>query len=201
MGAIKLRANRGATMKPKRVNIKLIAAFAMSAIFLMVFSSCSVISRDMQREAARDVTFEALRQNAEEYKGETVIIGGHILEIRNLVDETKILVLQAPLNVRDEPKDRDLSKGRFVVVCDGFLDPAIYERGRRITVAGEIIGEEQATLNDHRFSMPVIRSREIFLWKESRDPMGYYYYDPFYPWPDPYFRHRPGIYRPGYYRW
>jgi outer membrane lipoprotein len=182
-------------MKRKRTYVKLISIFMLCAMIGIVLSSCSVISREMRKEAVQDLTFDDLRRNTQDYQGETVIFGGYILETRNLTKETRLLVLQAPLSGRDEPKDRDLSRGRFVVIYDGFLDPAIYKHGRKVTVAGEVVGEEQAELNDHNFTMPVIRSREIFLWKEQTGPVGYHYYDPFYPWPDPYFRHRPGFYR------
>jgi outer membrane lipoprotein len=192
---LKKESKQGIAMKRKRAYVKPISTFMLCAMIGIVLSSCSVMSREMRREAIQDVTFDALKRNTQDYQGETVIFGGYILETRNLTKETRLLVLQAPLSVRDEPKDRDLSRGRFVVIHDGFLDPAIYKHGRKVTVAGEVVGEEQAELNDHRFTMPVIRSREIFLWKEQTGPVGYHYYDPFYPWPDPYFRHRPGFYR------
>lgn len=152
-----------------------------------LFSGCSVISRDIRQEATAEVEFASLKRNTNAYTGKTVILGGYILETRNLPDKTRLTVLQAPLDISDKPRDRDRSEGRFVVVHPGFLDPAIYEKDRKVTVAGRVLGTEQVRINKHGYQVPVLRSREIHLWQKPREPRQYHY-DPFYPWPDPYFR-------------
>lgn len=159
-------------------------------IAVIIFSSCSVMSKDVRREAEPDIRFESLRRNIEVFEGKSVILGGYILETRNLQEETRILVLQSPLGIRDEPKSRDHSGGRFLLVQQGFLDPAIYQKGRKITVAGEVRGSETTRVNAYVHEIPVIRPAEIHLWEEQESPR-YYYRDPFfYPWADPYFRYR-----------
>ena len=172
----------------KAVLFKAMLLLVIPALFL---SGCSVVSKDIRRDAAPDVTFESLKPDAAPYEGETVILGGYILETGNLADQTRVLVLQTPLGMRDEPKARDRSRGRFVVVYDGFLDPEVYERGRRITVAGEVMGTEPTRINGHEYPLPVIRPLEVHLWREYDQRGRYYYHDPFHPWPDPHFRFRP----------
>ncbi len=178
-------------MKPIRTVFNTAAAILLCAIAGMLLASCSVMSKDVRRDAETDIPFRLLKKDADQYAGSTVIAGGYILETLNFEDQTRLLVLQAPLTVRDEPRDRDLSEGRFVVVYDGFLDPAVYEKGRKITVAGTVRGREPARINGHTFFMPLLDAREIYLWQTPREPLGYYHGDPFHPWPDPYLRCRP----------
>lgn len=178
--------------------MKSITAYRSKAMVLLLLvlpalflSACSVVSRDIRRDAAPDITFESLKPDAAPYEGETVILGGYILETVNLAEQTRILVLQAPLSLRGEPKARDRSGGRFVVLYDGFLDPEVYKRERKLTVAGEVMGTEPTRINGHEYPLPVLKPLEIHLWREHEYPGRYYYYDPFYPWPDPHFRFRP----------
>jgi len=121
---------------------------AMFMTMLLFTASCSVISSEVRREAEPTLAFNLLEEEANSYLGKTVIVGGYILETENLPDKMSILVLQAPLGFRDEPKSKDKSKGRFIVFHKGFLDPAVYKKWRKITVAGTVVGLTSA--NDER---------------------------------------------------
>src|SRR5210317_806572 len=107
---------------------------------LLFTASCSVISSEVRKEAEPAVAFKTLMKEANSYVGRTVIVGGYILATEKLADKTIILTLQAPLGFRNEPKSRDKSQGRFVVIHKDFLDPAVYRKNRKITVAGNVIG-------------------------------------------------------------
>lgn len=141
--------------------------------------SCSVISSEVKSEAVPPMPFRTLAHEADQYVGKTVILGGYILETRNNPDETIIEVLQTPLKSRQEPKSRDLSEGRLIVSHEGFLDPEIYSKDRKITVAGTLIGCSAERVETCR-----IESREIYLWSEHeyRDPYGYYGGSVLYPY-------------------
>jgi outer membrane lipoprotein len=180
----------GEVMKKRFVNFDRVIGFLMLGIIGIVLTGCSVMSKGMLREADKDIRFESIRRDPSAYAGKTVILGGYVLEARNLKAETRLLVLQAPLTVRDEPRSSDLSEGRFTVVYEGFLDPVVYERGRKITVAGTVLGEEDIRINDHTVTIPVFEAREIYLWDQPEWPGRYhYYYGPDFRWPDPYFHH------------
>jgi outer membrane lipoprotein len=153
-------------------------AIIMSMLFFTV--SCSVMSRQVRKEAEPAVAFKALMKEAHSYVGRTVIVGGYILAIEKLADKVIILTLQAPLGFRNEPKSSDKSQGRFIVLHKGFLDPAVYRKDRKITVAGNIVG--LTTADDERCPNKClnIEGREIHLWPE------YYYHKPrYYPYGDP----------------
>ena len=65
----------------------------------------------------------------------------------------------------------------------GYIDPYVFRRGRRITVAGEIQGKKIMRLGDLEYPYPLLQSKQIYLWGE------YYYY--YYPYPYPYYWHYP----------
>ena len=114
---------------------------ALLAILITVFTgSCSVISQQIRTESIPSVNFKILLQEPDKHLGDTVILGGYILETKNLTDQSIIRVLQAPLGFGEEPESRDYSEGRFIISQKGFLDPEIYTKDRKITVAGTVVG-------------------------------------------------------------
>lgn len=186
-----------------------IQALTMPALFclLILISSCSVISRNVRQQADTSISFEALRENPGGYTGRTVLLGGYILEVQNLPEKTKLIVLQTPLGSQDRPESRDRSQGRFVITTDGFLDPAVYKADLGITVAATVIGPEVVQIENHSYSTVVVKAVEMHLWEKETVPYYYgpyyspFYYDPFYydpffygpfyPWPGPHVFPRP----------
>ncbi|MBN1932770.1 MAG: Slp family lipoprotein [Desulfobacterales bacterium] len=155
---------------------------------LLITASCSVVSQRIRDEAMPAIPFKTLLQEIDKHVGEMVVLGGYILETENRVDETIIKVLQAPLTIRDEPKDRDFSEGRFIVIHKGFLDPEVYSKDRKITVAGIIVGCKSEKIETCPLKFIKIESREIYLWQKYEylyPPLSPYpYYDDwFYPFP------------------
>ena len=164
-------------------------------VFLIPFfiTSCSVISQQVRKESISPVDFKILIQETVKFLGDTVILGGYILETQNLVDRSSIKVLQVPLGLGENPKSKDESKGRFIISHKGFLDPEIYSKDRKVTVAGTIVGTVVEKVD--QFAQPYLKieSREIYLWpKEETYFMPYY--DPWY-YPYPFYRH-PFFYYP-----
>ena len=144
-------------------------------IALLVSSCAHVISKDSRRLAARKIPFQWIAQNPEGYRGIMVIWGGQIVETRNLKEGTEIVVLQMPLDRSEQPIGDNKSGGRFLVLYKGFLDPAVYEKGKIITVAGIIEGEKALSLGETEYHYPYLNVREIHLW--TSDEINQYYYD------------------------
>ena len=163
---------------------------------LMLTVSCTVISEPVRSEAESPVPFNTLVSQADQYKGLTVILGGHILKTRNLESETVIEVLQVPLAIGEEPGLKDSSEGRFRVYHQGFLDPEIYSKDRVITVAGEVIGSGFEEIGGKRNQYLKIKNREIYLWPDYET-----HRYPYRPWPYPYFWWDYPFYRHPYWYW
>ncbi len=116
--------------------------------------------------------FRDIQKAPELYAGKTVLWGGVIIETTSKKDETLIKVVQTELDIIKRPHDLDISGGRFLVRYPGFLDPAIYEKGREITVIGKIAGKEIIPLGEVLYTYPVILAKDIYLW-EKPDPYVY----------------------------
>jgi len=54
--------------------------------------------------------------------------GGDILSTRNLTEGPLFKVLQKPLDTTDRPLDMDRTEGHCMVLCEGYLDPAVYKQ-------------------------------------------------------------------------
>jgi outer membrane lipoprotein len=137
-------------------------------LFLLGVSGCfAVFPKETLNERTVDVSLRELRLHPERYKGGKVLLGGMILKTRHLQGETVIEVLQKPLDWRNAPKDVDKSEGRFLVVSDGFLDEAIYRRGRMITVVGEVLGVRSQVLGEINYGYTLISIDKLVLWDKA----------------------------------
>ncbi len=155
------------------------ALLILTLLLLILFAGCAPISRDLRAQADRTLNFHQVFQNPEAVKGKIVIWGGEIVETINQKDGTTlIVVLQRPLDWLEEPKIQR-SEGRFIILVGGYVDPYVFRRGRRITVAGEILGRKVMRLGELEYPYPLLQSKQIYLWGE-------YYYSPspypYYPW-------------------
>jgi outer membrane lipoprotein len=157
-------------MKAERSR-SLFVSIAMASLLLL--AGCApVISRGALKQVDQSLTFEQLLENPEAYRGKTVLLGGNIIETQNFSDRTLITVLQSPLDFRKKPAVEDKSRGRFIVYVSGFLDPAIYRNGRKITAVGSVVGEEVRPLGEIEYSYPVIEKKELYLWPTEESSLG-----------------------------
>lgn len=160
----------------------LIIAICINVAWLQ---SCTVISQNMMAEALTGVSFLQLTRDADTYRGQTVILGGHVIEVRNEARQTVMLVLQTPLGSGQEPLPPDRSEGRFMLQHEGFLDPEVFAKGRTITVAGKVTGVVREAIDHEPYDYLILSAREIYLWERIEDLYRYRSYSrsPVYdPW-------------------
>jgi outer membrane lipoprotein len=150
-------------------------------------SGCAVMSQEIRDKALPPVSFADLIAHVDQYKGETVIEGGYIVSVENLKDQTRIVAVQTTLGIGQRPDSKDLSKGRLILVYDGFLDPEVYTKDRQITVGGRIL---DSSVHDPKATYPYLKIAldEIHLWPVRKPATAYpYWYDDYgypygYPW-------------------
>jgi len=132
---------------------------------LLWFAACATaISPETTKEVDQGISFESLLREPSAFYGKTVLLGGDIIKTENLPEKTLIIMLQRSLDSKMKPSGKDRSKGRFIISVPGFLDPAIYCRGREVTVVGRVEGKEVRTLDEIEYSYPIIGKRELYLW-------------------------------------
>jgi len=161
-------------------------------LFLISAGCAPVISKGLRQEVSRDITFKELIKVPEAYKGKIVLFSGVILGSKNTKEGTLIEVLQKPADMEGRPKDVDESDGRFLALYDGYLDTAIYSRGREALVAGEVRDKRVLPLGEIEYTYPLISIKEIHLFKARKEEI-------FYPYPYPYWWHYPWWHYPYWY--
>jgi outer membrane lipoprotein len=161
--------------------IKTTRLFLLFPLVMMLSSCAHVISKDLRGHSDLSLTVGQVSQNPSGYKGKSVVWGGEVIETTNQKDGTTLIeVFQRPLGWRGEPRETLASEGRFLVLSEKYLDPYVFRRGRRITVAGEIQGEKIKPLGEMEYRYPLLLSKQIHLWEEYYYGSYPYYY--YYPW-------------------
>jgi outer membrane lipoprotein len=164
-------------------------AFLMLAGSLILLSCAHpVLNKSYLIEGDRKVSFDALRENPGQYTGKLFILGGVIVQTRLFEVGSQIEAMHVPVDGSGYFEENGRSEGRFLAVLPkdrSMLDPAVFRRGRRVTLAGEFIGTRNGRIDEMEYSYPEFRIRQIYLWPKER----YYYYAPPYyydPWFYPY---------------
>ncbi len=168
----------------------------MSIFAVALLAGCaSVVPEAIRSAAPGDTQIAQVREQPGQFRDAVVRWGGNIVSTRNERDHTVLEIVARHLDQEGRPIGEDHSLGRFLVKVQGFLDPAIYKAEREVTVRGRIEGVVEQAIGDYRYTYPLVRSENIYLWKPLPPPhprYPYYYdpffYDPWYPWGTPYYR-------------
>jgi outer membrane lipoprotein len=120
----------------------------------------------------RSITLQDIQANPDRFVGKMVLLGGQIIATSVKKEETWVEVIEKPLDRKDKPKDTSVSHGRFLILFKGFMDPAIYSPGRKITVAGEVHGRKVLPIKEVAYSYPVIVPKEHHIWKYEEPDHG-----------------------------
>jgi outer membrane lipoprotein len=178
--------------------MRLPTAVLSSLVLGFSLAGCAgVISPELRGRAVPVESLRELRESPDRYRGSLVILGGEVIEVRNQAEGTSLVVLGRPVKGRERPDRLEEAGGRFIARFSEFLDPEVYARGRKVTIAGEVVGVEPERIGEAVYPYLVLEGREVYLWRESTRSYAYYPYDPWYhPWRDPFydpFRSRRGM--------
>ncbi|MCA9500094.1 MAG: Slp family lipoprotein [Nitrospirales bacterium] len=158
----------------------------------------STLPPDLAEQINPQLMFPTIKEDPESFKGKLVILGGQVLAAKRLKDSTQLTILQLPLINEQEPTtELTQSQGRFIAKQQQFLDPATVPPGSRITLAGELTGSVQQSLDETIYTYPTLLIKHFKVWPAY--PPGYDRYGPypqplFYPYAYPYW----GAYGPFY---
>lgn len=113
--------------------------------------------------------------------------GGEILDVDNRADTTDVEIYGRPLLDDAEPTPTGGDGVRFIARVNGFLDPAEYQVGKRMTVRGRLAEPVTRAVGDYPYRYPVVEVEAFHLWPVYRDPepaylRDPYFYDPWWPW-------------------
>lgn len=187
---------------------RLLSLFALSLFalpLLLAVGGCThVLSREALQSVDKGVDFAAVKTEPEAHQGQTLLLGGLIVEATSNREGTRLEVVRYLLDRWGEPRRVDPRGGRFIAVTDQFLDPELYQPGFFVTLTGSVAGVESKDLHGVLYRYPVFKIGEIRLWWRESAGYGYgyggaYFYNPYYfgtyydPWWPyrPYFQDRP----------
>ncbi len=171
---------------------------------ILFISACShPLSKEARLSIDPDAYFELAREHPNAYKGKTFLLGGLIVANKTTQEVSILEVLSYDLDFQDKPTLANEKNGRFLARNQQFLDPALYQKDRLVTLTGTLTGQETQPLNGGEYTYPVFEVEEIYLWpkKLNRDHRSRYYryphhyyphfpYHPYYPYRRyPYYRY------------
>jgi outer membrane lipoprotein len=152
-------------------------SYPILVILLLAAYSCAPkIPKSVLSNVDKSITFNMLITNPSEYTGKTVITGGEIISAINQSNgDTRIGILEFPLDNDYKPQKGDRSKGRFIVLYRGYLETKIFRPGRLVTVVGTVGETKKGTIGSMSYTFPVINSTYVKLWPaKQHNPMPIY---------------------------
>jgi outer membrane lipoprotein len=126
-----------------------------------------VIPETLQNQVDPGITFSQLLQRPESFQGKIIVLGGEVLSAKRLAEDTRLEVLQLPLDDSQRPVvTRTDSQGRFLAMEKAFLDPAMFPPNTRVTIVGEVTGTIAAKLDEMDYLYPTVVIKYLHVWKE-----------------------------------
>ncbi len=128
---------------------------------------------------AAQPTVEQARQAPQLYAAADVRWGGELVEVRNQSASTELEILGRRLDSGGEPRPGSQAQGRFIARVGEFLDPADYQTGQLLTVAGKLNGVVKGKVGEYDYLYPVVDALHMHRWPDPVQGAVY----PGYPWP------------------
>lgn len=141
--------------------------FTLSLISLL--AGCASTPVFDAKAVDNTLTPEIVAATPNSAQGKTVLWGGIILDTRNLTHTTQIEVLAYPLTRYQRPISDNRPLGRFLINKPGFLDPASYAQGKKLTVLGSVAQNQQGKVGESIYIYPVINAEQLQLWSEKNE--------------------------------
>ena len=137
---------------------------------LLLSSGCApVLSQNLIDQGEGDVDLTVLRQSPAGFQGKTLILGGTIIAVTNTSDgRGELEILQRPLGHRLEPQLDDQTQGRFLVQREGRFEDLEFVKGRKISLAGRVIGSTTRQVDQSDYVYPQLELLEYHLWSQGR---------------------------------
>jgi outer membrane lipoprotein len=126
---------------------------------------------------ADNPTLANVQANPTAFVNQRVRWGGIIVSTRSVENRTEVEIRAKPLGNDGRPEPGDVSLGRFLVSNNEFLDPAVYNAGREVTVYVVSQNVLVRNIGTHPYLYPTVKADQLYLWAEPSE----YGYDDWYP--------------------
>jgi outer membrane lipoprotein len=133
-------------------------------VLIALLSSCASTPDFDTTLVDNKLTPKSIIAEPEKNRGKVILWGGTILDTTNLKDTTRLEVLAYPLDTSHRPLLESVPLGRFIIMYDGYLEPANYAQGRLLTVLGKVSGSQSGKVGESTYTYVVIDSEKLHLW-------------------------------------
>ncbi len=137
---------------------------------LLLSSGCApVLSQNLIDQGEGNIDLGGMRQSPDRFQGKTLILGGTIIAVTNSADgHGELEILQRPLGYRLEPQLDDQTQGRFLVQREGRFEDLEFAKGRKISLAGRVVGSTTRKVDQSDYLYPQLELIEYYLWPQGR---------------------------------
>jgi len=140
--------------------------FLTLALFSMLMG-CSTTPEFKDAKVDQALTPQSVITEPDLSLNKIALWGGTILDTRNLEDSTQIEVLGYPLDSSHRPLLEKKPLGRFIILHSGYLEPATYSQGARLTVLGSIGVSQKGKIGEKLYIYPVVKAQQLHLWSAN----------------------------------
>lgn len=158
--------------------------FVLIALALLLSACAGVIPSELREKIQWNLGLRDLQRDPGAHRGQLVLLGGEILDVRNTESGDVVEILQRPLYASSRPNLVGESQGRFLIKLTKEVSlEKDYREGQPLTVVGEVAEEAQSRAGNDMPS-PMVVAKYLHLWSAldyaRRTPPPYYYDDPFF---------------------
>jgi outer membrane lipoprotein len=143
-------------------------ATILVVLLLLLLGACASGPSFDTSQFDRSLTPAVVSAEPQHATGRQVLWGGIILEVTNLAHSTLVEMQAYPLGYRDKPRPDEAPLGRFLLEQGGFLEPAVYTKGRLLTVAATITRIDTGNAGESGQTCPVVEAKHLYLWPEDK---------------------------------
>ncbi len=134
-------------------------------LIMSLLTGCSAgLSNQAKSRVTTTIGFDELLSDPDQYRGETLVLGGEVIHTRPNEKQSEIMVLHRPLDLETRPLSGKASAGRFLIRSDQFFDPEIYKKGAHLTLVGRVAGAEVRPIGQFAYTYPLLEPIEIKVW-------------------------------------
>jgi len=141
--------------------------FFLSLVLLSMLMGCSTTPEFKAAKVDKTLTPRSVIAEPDLSLHKIALWGGTILDTRNLEDSTQIEVLGYPLDSSHRPLLEKKPLGRFIILQDGYLEPASYSQGTQLTVLGSIGVSQKGKIGEKLYIYPVVKAQQLHLWSAT----------------------------------
>ena len=151
----------------------------IKSLLLILFSllaGCATTTGFNTKDVELALTPQQVINKPESTTGKKALWGGTILDIHNLEKETQIEILAYPLDEDYRPQTDKKPLGRFIILNDGYLEPATFAAGKQLSVLGKVDGVKSGKIGESKYTYALIKAEQLHIWSAKSETQTFFHF-------------------------